>query len=56
MLDRNESNEKLLKTVGSFYKKLAKNKTFAEWAVVEGERTIEEVFENIKATLLSSLK
>ncbi len=55
-LDRNESNEKLLKTVGSFYKKLAKNKTFTEWVVVEGEKTIEEVFEEVKASLPSSLK
>jgi dTMP kinase len=50
-LDRNESNEKLLKTVGSFYKKLAKSKTFAKWVVVDGEQTIEEVFEEIKTKL-----
>ena len=55
-LDRNESNEKLLKNVGSFYKKLAKSKTFAEWAVVDGEQAIEDVFEEIKKKLPSSFR
>jgi len=55
-LDRNESNEKLLKTVGDFYKKLAKDNVFSKWAVVDGERPIEEVFEEIKTKLPLSLK
>jgi dTMP kinase len=55
-LDRNESNENLLKTVGGFYKKLAKDKIFAEWVVVNGEKTIEEVFEDIKSKLPSVLR
>ena len=55
-LDRNESNEKLLKTVGSFYRKLAKNEIFTDWIVVDGEKTIEEVFENIKAKLPPALR
>lgn len=50
-LDRNESNKEFLKTVGNFYKKLANNKVFAKWVVVDGEKTIEQVFEQIKAKL-----
>jgi dTMP kinase len=55
-LDRNESNERLLKTVRGFYKKLADGNVFAKWAVVDGEKTIEEVFEEIKTKLPPSLK
>jgi dTMP kinase len=47
-LDRNESDEKLLKTVGDLYKKLAKKDVFAKWIMVDGEKKIEEVFEEIK--------
>ncbi|MDD4625315.1 MAG: dTMP kinase [Candidatus Paceibacterota bacterium] len=55
-LDRNENNEKLLRTVRNFYKELAKDKTFAKWIVLNGERPIEEIFEEIKKKLPSDLK
>jgi dTMP kinase len=55
-LDRNESNEKLLRTVRGFYKKLADGNVFAKWAVVNGEKAIEEVFEEIKTKLPLSLR
>ncbi|MFA5747348.1 MAG: dTMP kinase [Candidatus Paceibacterota bacterium] len=55
-LDRNESNEKLLRTVRGFYKKLADGNIFAKWAVVNGEKAIEEVFEEIKTKLPPALR
>ncbi|MFA5742695.1 MAG: dTMP kinase [Candidatus Paceibacterota bacterium] len=55
-LDRNESNERLLRTVRNFYKKLAKGNVLTKWAVVNGERPIEDVFEEIKTKLPFSLR
>jgi len=50
-LDRNESNEKFLKNVAAVYNKLAKRKIFGKWVVINGEKSKEEVFEDVKRTL-----
>ncbi|MDI6882884.1 MAG: dTMP kinase [Patescibacteria group bacterium] len=47
-LDRHEGDKKFLAKLGRFYGKLIKNQTFSKWQVINGERSIEEVFKDIK--------
>ncbi len=50
-LDRNEANEKLLAAVSEMYGKLAKENVFGKWIVIDGEKSREEVFENMRKAL-----
>lgn len=50
-LDRNEGDSKLMKDVGQFYERLAEKGVYGKWAVVDGEQSIEEVFEEIRRIL-----
>jgi len=55
-LDRNEADKKFLKKVWDSYEKLIKGKIFSKWVVIDGERPIEEVFEEIKKIINQELK
>ena len=46
-LDRNESNKKFLTELAEFYKQLAQRQVLAKWAIIDGERAIDEVFTEI---------
>jgi len=50
-LDRNEGDSKLMNDVGLFYEKLAEKNTFGKWVVVDGERSKEAVFKEVKKVL-----
>jgi dTMP kinase len=50
-LDRNEKDKKFLGQLGNFYKKLIKNSVFGKWIVIDGEKPIKEVFEEVKKYL-----
>jgi len=50
-LDRYESNERFIEQVANFYQKLIKNQTYTKWMVIDGERSIKEVFDEIKLQL-----
>lgn len=50
-LDRNEANKKFLGRLAKFYKTLIKKQVFGRWIVVDGEKPIKEVFEEIKKNL-----
>ena len=54
-LDRHESDKKFLGNLERFYKKLIKRKIFGQWVVVNGERPIEKVFEEIKRVIFSKI-
>lgn len=57
ILDRHEEDKALLTKVRAAYKSLAKNNTFAkEWAVVDAEKSIEEVAADVQRIVLSKLK
>jgi len=48
-LDRHEEDKIYLENVRETFKKLIKDKVFAkEWAVVDADRSIEEVFADVK--------
>lgn len=47
-LDRNEANKKLQTQLSKFYQKLVKNQIFGKWQVIDGEKSIEEVFKKIQ--------
>jgi len=55
-LDRNEADKKFLKKVGDSYEKLIKGRIFSKWIVINGEKSIEEVFEEVKRILNQKLK
>lgn len=47
-LDRHEEDKKFLERLANFYKeKLAKKNVFGKWMVIDGEKSIEEVSEEI---------
>jgi len=50
-LDRNERDLRLLENVSKSYEELAKNQVWASWFVIDGEKSIEEVFGQIKRVL-----
>jgi dTMP kinase len=47
-LDRNEKDKIFLSQLANFYEKLIKNSVFGKWAIVDGEKPIREVFEEVK--------
>jgi len=50
-LDRNESDLQLLAKVGARYEEMAANSTFCRWAVIDAEKPISKVFEEVKKAL-----
>lgn len=50
-LDRNEANKEFLIKVGRSYNKLIKKQVFCKWKVVDGENSIEKVFEEIRSQI-----
>ncbi len=50
-MDRHESDRELLGKVADQYDKLVENSVWSKWHVVDGEKSIEEVFEEIKNVL-----
>ncbi|RLJ09983.1 MAG: dTMP kinase [Candidatus Aenigmatarchaeota archaeon] len=50
-LDRNEANKEFLEKVSKVYDDLVKNQVFTSWFVVDAEKSIEEVFDQIKKIL-----
>lgn len=50
-LDRNEENKALLEKVSKSYENLIEKQVFAKWVVVDGEKSKEEVFSEIKNIL-----
>ncbi|MDO8663619.1 MAG: hypothetical protein Q7K28_02140, partial [Candidatus Wildermuthbacteria bacterium] len=47
-LDRNEKDKKFLQSLTNFYRKLIKGSIFGKWVVIDGEKTIKEVFRQVK--------
>lgn len=47
-LDRNEKDKKFLSQLSKFYGKLIKKSVFSKWIIIDGEKSIKEVFEAIK--------
>ncbi len=47
-LDRNETNRRFLIRLAKFYKKLIKKQVFGKWVVADGEKSVKEVFEEVK--------
>ena len=50
-LDRNESDKVLLEKVSLFYDELIKEQAFSRWYVLDGEKSREEVFEQVRRIL-----
>jgi dTMP kinase len=50
-LDRHEADKDLLTRVGEFYEKLANDNVFGKWLMIDGEKSREEIFEEIKSNL-----
>ena len=50
-LDRNESNLDFLNNVRNQYLKIAKNKVFCNWEIIDGSKSIDEVFNKIISKL-----
>lgn len=50
-LDRNEANKDLLVKVGRVYEELIKKKVFCKWKMIDGEDSMESVFDKIKKAI-----
>jgi dTMP kinase len=50
-LDRHESNEKFLEKVANAYDSLAEKNVFGSWIVIDGEKSTDNVFDQIKKHL-----
>ena len=50
-LDRNESDRAFLEKVSASYENLIKSQVWSSWFVIDGEKSIEEVFSQIKKVL-----
>jgi len=50
-LDRNEANKKFLGKLARFYERMIKSKVFSRWEIIDGEKSIPEVFEDVKKKL-----
>ncbi len=55
-LDRNEADKKFLTRLTEFYKKLIAKQVFGRWVVTDGEKSIREVFEEVKRIIKKELK
>jgi len=50
-LDRNEANREFLERVAESYRELIRKQVFGSWFVVDGEKPVDVVFEQIKKVL-----
>lgn len=50
-LDRNEADRALLGRVAKFYEGLVEKQIFGKWVAVDGEKPVQEVFEEIRKVL-----
>lgn len=50
-LDRNESDSKLMEGVAAFYEDMVRNQVFSSWYAIGGEKSMEDVFEQVKKVL-----
>jgi dTMP kinase len=50
-LDRNESDKTFLEKLSVFYEQLIKDQAFSQWYALDGEKSKEEVFEQVKRVL-----
>lgn len=50
-MDRHEEDKKFLNSLYETYEKMSTDNAFCEWTTIDGERPIEEVFEEIKEIL-----
>lgn len=50
-LDRNESDKNLMENLAVFYEDLVKEQVFSNWYAIDGEKSREEVFEQVKKIL-----
>ncbi len=50
-LDRHESSKQFIERAADFYEKLIKNQIYTNWVVIDGERTIRTVSEEVKLQL-----
>lgn len=55
-LDRHEADKTFLTKLAKFYQKLIKKQIFSRWVIIDGEKSIEEVFEEIKKIIKKELK
>lgn len=54
-MDRHEEDKKFLKVIYDGYESMAKDNIFCDWAIVDGEKSVEEVFDDIKKLLNEKL-
>ncbi len=47
-LDRHEGDKDFLTNLRDVYKKLVDNRVFTKWVIIDGEKSIEEVFKQVK--------
>ncbi len=54
-LDRHEADKKFLEKLSKFYEKLIENQIFSKWVIVNGEKPIKKVFEDVKKITMEKL-
>lgn len=54
-LDRHEADKKFLAELAAFYTELAKKQVLAKWVAIDGEKSIEEVFTEIKKLVYNKI-
>jgi len=54
-MDRHEEDKKFLQGIFEGYEKMAEGNIFCDWAIIDGEKSVEEVFEEIKKVLNEKL-
>jgi len=50
-LDRNEADKKFLIKLAKFYERIIRKQIFSRWIVIDGEKSIDNVFKQIKSRL-----
>lgn len=55
-LDRHEEDKKFLNQVAAGYDKMAKENIVCDWAIIDGEKSIDEVSNNILEVITNKLK
>lgn len=55
-LDRNEKDKEFLVKLSGFYENLIEKKAFGEWILIDGEKSIQEVFEDTKKIIFNKFK
>jgi len=50
-IDRNEKNESLKRQASAMYDRLARDNVFGRWYVIDGEKSVEDVFAQVRKVL-----